>query len=223
MKHSSSLVLLGSGRMANVVNGVCPCPVNLNTVLHGRSHECHHSRAVLGWQLGRLGEEDRDHGPVSYDNHRNNIMNRRTLILSTIALASCGQQPPDQLKADIEALAIGLGGILTDLQAIPGVHLTPTQTAAIQTELDIIKQNAAIIAAAATPNGDAVAAISAAVSALVPLVSQFYPQAPAVAAVMQAALALVPVVLALVGQRISGAAPRMAPEAAVKVLKARGR
>lgn len=142
-------------------------------------------------------------------------MTRRELIAFAAALpfAACST-PPDQLKTDIATLAAGLGGILTALPGLP----TDTRTKA-QGFLDTITQNASMIASAAQPNPDTVAAIGSAVQALAAVLVPFVPQGAVVATVLQAALALVPIVLAMVGRPVAGAAATVTPDAARGILK----
>lgn len=149
---------------------------------------------------------------------------RRHLLatIPALAVAACAGQTAPQLTTYVQAIAGGLAGILTDLQAA-GVKIPPATTSAIQTELDVIRQDADAIGTALTPDPDMVAAIGAAVSALVPLVTPFFPAAPGVAVALQAALALVPVILAMVGHPVAGAAPTMSPAAALLVLQGNAR
>lgn len=115
-----------------------------------------------------------------------------------LGLAGCANQTASQLQSDVQTIDQGVSSIVVDLTATPGVTLPPATLAAIKSELAAIHADAAAIAAAATPNQTVVQTFSEAVSALVPLVTPFFPAAPAVAATVQAAVTLAQFVLAQV-------------------------
>ncbi len=156
---------------------------------------------------------------------------RRTLILGTTALfplallAACAGQTQSQLQQDVTLVADGLSGVTAALAALPGNPVPADVLAKINSEIDIIKTNAAAIATAATPSPSVVTSITAAIQAIVPLATPFFPAAPLVAGVVTAAMSLVRVILTSAG--IAGAAltsapaPTMAPAQARLVL-ARG-
>jgi len=125
---------------------------------------------------------------------------RRTILAATpaAALAACAGQTTTQLQSDVNAIDTGLQSVVTDLAATPGVSVPATTMAEIKTTLDNIHTDAAQIAAVAAPSQTAVQVFSDTVSALVPLLTPFFPQVPAVAATVQAAVTLVQVVIAQV-------------------------
>lgn len=134
-----------------------------------------------------------------------------------LGLAGCANQTTSQLQADVQTITQGVSSILTDLTATPGVTLPPATLAAIKSELAAINADAAAIATAATPNQTVVQTFSEAVSALVPLVTPFFPAAPAVAATVQAAVTLAQFVLAQV-QPAKVGAPDPAAVARARVI-----
>lgn len=133
------------------------------------------------------------------------MLDRRRLLAASslagiLALTGCGTVTAPQAESDVQLLADGLSGILDSLKALPA-NLAPPQATLdkIQAELDLIKSDAAKIGTAVAGGGSIVQEIAAAVGAIVPLATPFFPAAPAVAAVLEAGLALLPGILAAVG------------------------
>ncbi|MDA8251086.1 MAG: hypothetical protein M0Z28_18210 [Rhodospirillales bacterium] len=150
--------------------------------------------------------------------HRRNFLAASALL--PLGLAACAGQTQTQLQADVQAVAQGLGGVVSSLSAVPHVpQAVVTQAMAL---IGQVKADAAQIATALTPNPNVVQHIADTINALLPIVAPYFPVAPAVAAVLQAALALVPVILAAVGKPVpAGAATAaMTPAQARLVLLA---
>lgn len=140
-----------------------------------------------------------------------------------VALGACqATSSSTSLQTFVTAISNGLSGILTDITAIPGVVISPATMTSIQNELNILASDASQIGSVVTSSSaGTVQAISAAVTALVPLVTPFFAGAPFVATAIQAALALLPTILAMVSAPApAGVAPKMTPAAAVAVLQA---
>lgn len=133
------------------------------------------------------------------------------------ALAACSSTTaPTTLQTDAQLISSGLSGILTQLQAIPGVTIAPSTVAQIQSELAVIGQQAQQIGSLATPGSTAAQTLATAVSTVSALVTPFFPAAPLIAAAVQAAIVL--------AQGLTGAAGaalgKMTPDQARLVLKA---
>jgi len=153
-------------------------------------------------------------------------MNRRTLILGAsalplLAVAGCVTAPTaSQLQTDVTLIANGLSGITSALAALPNSPVPASTLAQINAEIATVKADAAAIASAGSST-TLVTGLTAAVQAIVPLVTPFFPAAPLVAGVVQAAVSLISTVLAQAG--IAGAAvgapvPTMSPAQARLVL-----
>jgi hypothetical protein len=154
-------------------------------------------------------------------------MNRRrtlTLILAA-AVAGCGKNAAPSaptIQSDVTLISDGLSGIVSLLQATPGVNLSANVAAQAQMILADIKANAAGIAATATPGAQPIDAIKTAVNTLAGLLDPYLGKAPGAAALVQSALALLPVILAMAGMSAAGTRrPTMAPDQARAVLRSR--
>lgn len=136
--------------------------------------------------------------------HYRVLMARRQILAGVIMLsltAGCANKTnppptPSALQTYIEAIADGLSNLVGALSGVPGV--TADLLAKVQTELDIIRADAAQIASGLT-DPDTVRAIATAVGVIADFVTPFFPAAPIIAMALRAALALLPTILSLVG------------------------
>lgn len=118
-----------------------------------------------------------------------------TAVPLFLGACSSGPLSQTQLQADVQALTDGVSQIIGFLGGLAPADIL----AQVQKEIDIIKANAATIATAITPSPDTITAIKNAVSAIIPLVTPFFPVAPVVGMILNAALSLLPVILGAVG------------------------
>jgi hypothetical protein len=142
------------------------------------------------------------------------MMNRRQLnvaipSLMLLGLARCSSSSTStvsaaQITTDVQTLAAGLSGIAAELQAVPGVNISAGTIAQINTEIAALNADAAQIATAASQS-TVVGSVQSAVTALVGLVSPFFPAAAGIAAVVDAAVALVNFLVGAVSGTATGA------------------
>lgn len=122
-------------------------------------------------------------------------MNRRTFLLSALALTSCQSSPQTPLTTDATLVAGGSAAVRAVLDAQPG--LPAADLAAIDTADDVVQTANKVLQANASA-GNAQALV-ASVRALAPVALRLLPVGATERAYVNAAVALLPTILALAG------------------------
>lgn len=143
------------------------------------------------------------------------------LALSAIvALAGCAQTPQAQLTADVQAISVGVDGVVVALYAADPNIPASTQ-ASINAAVAAVQGDAEAIAQSLSPATAPIGAFVNSVQVLAGLVQPYYANAPRVATLMVAVSSLVQTILQETGGAVAFVAtPVAAPPMSATVARA---